>query len=91
MGVVARHASISGKVQGVFYRSWLQGEADKLSVKGWVRNCPDGHVEAHLEGEAPPVAQIVEMLREGPPAANVEDVRLWNVEPCDFDGFEVRH
>jgi hypothetical protein len=31
------------------------------------------------------------MLREGPPAANVEDVRLWNVEPCDFDGFEVRH
>jgi len=88
---IARHASVTGQVQGVFYRAWLRGEADKLGVKGWVRNTPDGHVEAHVEGDERAVEAIVGMLRQGPSAARVEDVRLWDVEPCDFDGFEVRH
>ena len=91
MAVVARHVSVTGQVQGVFYRAWLRDEADRIGVTGWVRNCPDGRVEAHVEGDEQAVEQIVERLRQGPSSAQVDGVRLWDVEPCDFDRFEVRH
>ena len=91
MSVIARHVRIYGRVQGVFFRAWMREQADQLGVTGWVRNFPDGRVEAHVEGEDEAVHQILERLRKGPPAARVEDARLWDVEPCDFDGFEVRH
>jgi acylphosphatase len=88
---VARHVRIYGRVQGVFFRAWMREKADALKVTGWVRNCPDGRVEAHVEGEDAAVEQMIELLRRGPPSARVEDVRLWDVEPCEFDDFEVRH
>ena len=90
MTKVARHVSITGHVQGVFFRAWAQERADALGVTGWVRNVPDGHVEAHVEGEEAAVEQMIGQLRRGPRGARVEDVRLWDVEPCDFDAFEVR-
>ena len=91
MAEIARHLSISGRVQGVFFRAWAREQAERLGIRGWVRNCPDGHVEAHVEGEADAVEQMIECLRVGPPSANVENVRVWDVEPCEFEGFEVRH
>jgi acylphosphatase len=91
MAKVARHLSISGRVQGVFFRAWAREQADELGVVGWIRNRPDGHVEAHVEGEGQAVDQMVEKLRGGPPSAVVGDLRTWDVEPCDFDSFEVRH
>ena len=91
MAQVARHVSVTGRVQGVFFRAWMREQAAELGVTGWVRNCPDGRVDSHVEGEQAAVEQIVERLRRGPPAARVEDVRLWDVEVCDYDGFEVRH
>lgn len=89
--LISRHLSITGRVQGVFYRAWARDQADALKVTGWIRNCPDGRVEAHVEGEAAAVEQLIAHLREGPPQASVENIRLWDVEPCDFDDFEVRH
>jgi acylphosphatase len=91
MTKIARHLSISGRVQGVFFRAWAREQADELGVAGWIRNRPDGHVEAHVEGEGQAVDQMVEKLRGGPPSAVVEDLRTWDVDPCDFDSFEVRH
>jgi acylphosphatase len=91
MATVARHVRVTGRVQGVFFRAWTRDQAGALGVAGWVRNCPDGRVEAHVEGEADAVEQLIAKLRRGPPAAQVEEVRTWDVEPCDFDGFEVRH
>jgi acylphosphatase len=91
MAKVARHLSISGRVQGVFYRAWAREQANELGVAGWIRNRPDGHVEAHVEGDEQAVEQMIEKLRRGPPAAQVEELRTWDVEPCDFDSFEVRH
>ena len=88
---VARHVRIYGRVQGVFFRAWMREKADALKVTGWVRNCPDGRVEAHVEGEDAAMEQMIELLRRGPPSARVDDVRLWDVEPCEFDDFEVRH
>ncbi len=91
MAQIARHVRVSGRVQGVFFRAWTQQQAQALEVRGWVRNCPDGRVEAHVEGAFEAVEKIVEKLRRGPPSALVEDLRTWDVEPCDFDSFEVRH
>jgi acylphosphatase len=91
MTAVARHVSVYGRVQGVFFRAWLREQAAELGVTGWVRNCPDGRVDSHVEGEQAAVEQIIERLRRGPPAARIEDVRLWDVAVCDFDDFEVRH
>ena len=90
MAAVARHVSVTGRVQGVFFRSWTREQASELGVTGWVRNCPDGRVDVHLEGDEAAVQQLLERLRRGPPSARVEDVHLWDVEPCDFDDFEVR-
>jgi acylphosphatase len=91
MPTIARHVRITGHVQGVFFRAWTVEQANALGVTGWVRNCPDARVEAHVEGDDAAVEQMIERLRRGPPAAQVEDVRLWDVAPCEFDGFEVRH
>jgi acylphosphatase len=91
MAKVARHVSVTGRVQGVFFRAWMREQAEELGVTGWVRNCPDGRVDAHVEGEETAVEQLVQRLHHGPPAAKVEDVHLWNVETGDFDDFEVRH
>jgi acylphosphatase len=89
--MIARHISISGRVQGVFFRAWAREQARQLEVRGWIRNRPDGHVEGHVEGDEGAVNQLIEKLRRGPPAAVVEDLRIGEVEPCDFDGFDVRH
>jgi acylphosphatase len=91
MPLVARHLSVTGRVQGVFFRGWTRDQALELGVTGWVRNCPDGRVDLHIEGEEAAVRQLVDRLRRGPPAARVEGVRQWDVELCDFDDFEVRH
>jgi acylphosphatase len=91
MAKIARHVSVTGRVQGVFFRGWTRDQADELGVTGWVRNCPDGRVDMHIEGEESAVQELIERIHRGPPAAHVEDVHLWNVELFDFEDFEVRH
>lgn len=91
MTLVARHVSVTGRVQGVFFRGWTQDQAKEFGVTGWVRNCPDGRVDMHIEGDEVAVQQLIERLRQGPPAARVEDIHVWEVELFDFDDFEVRH
>ena len=91
MAEIARHVRLTGRVQGVFFRAWAQEQARALGVTGWVRNCPDGRVEAHVEGDEQAVEQIIEKMRSGPPSAQVEDLRVWEIEAFDYDDFEVRH
>jgi acylphosphatase len=91
MAEIARHVRIYGQVQGVFLRAWTRDQAEELGVKGWVRNCPDGRVEAHVEGAESAVEDMIERMRRGPPAAIVEDLRVWNADNCDFESFDVRH
>jgi acylphosphatase len=88
---VGRHVRVSGQVQGVWFRAWAQQQANELGVAGWVRNCADGSVEAHLAGEEGAVAELIERLRDGPPSAVVSNVQIGEVEPENADGFEVRH
>lgn len=88
---VGRHVRITGLVQGVFFRAWAQGHARELGVSGWIRNCPDGSVEAHLAGEEDAVSRMIERLRSGPSNARVEDVIVEDVPPESVGRFEVRH
>jgi acylphosphatase len=87
---VARHVRVSGRVQGVFYRAWAQGQARELGVSGWISNCPDGAVEAHLAGEEKAVLRMIERLRQGPSNARVDEVSVEDAEPGNLGRFEVR-
>ena len=88
---VGRHVGVSGRVQGVFFRAWTQQQANALGVAGWVRNCSDGSVEAHLAGEDSAVRELIDLLRDGPPSAIVSNVEINEVEPEPGDRFEIRH
>lgn len=85
------HVYISGIVQGVFFRHHTQETAVELGVNGWVRNLPDGRVEAVFEGENRAVDLMVDFCRIGPPGAHVTKVELreenWVGE---FKGFSVK-
>jgi acylphosphatase len=89
--LASRHVRVTGRVQGVFFRAWTQQQANSLEIKGWVRNCPDGSVEAHLEGEQWAVQRLIELLRQGPPSAVIEQVTDTEAEFTRSDAFEVRH
>ncbi len=86
------HVYISGRVQGVWFRAYTKEEADRLGVKGWVRNLPDGRVEAVFEGEADQVDEMVRWCHVGSPQAKVTQVEVIE-EPYrgEFDRFEIRY
>jgi acylphosphatase len=86
------HVIISGHVQGVFFRDKTQRQATVRGVAGWVRNLPDGRVEAVFEGEESAVQQLVSWCHEGPPNAYVTDV-VSRSEPAtgEFRTFSVRY
>ena len=88
---IARKVRVFGRVQGVFFRQWAVNQARALGVSGWVRNCADGSVEAHVTGEEAAVSNMVEAMRQGPSQARVEDLLVDTVEPEDVSGFSVRH
>jgi acylphosphatase len=89
--MIARRIRVTGRVQGVFFRAWTRDEARSLGASGWVRNCPDGAVEAHIEGEEEAVTQLIRRMRHGPPHAKVFGVEIAEVDPQGADRFEVRH
>jgi acylphosphatase len=83
---------VEGRVQGVFFREGARLMATRLGVDGWVRNLPDGRVEAVFEGEPQRVAAAVEWARQGPERALVTGMELHGDEPLEESlGFEVRH
>ena len=88
---VARHVRITGLVQGVFFRASTREEARRGGLTGWVRNCPDGSVEAHAEGDEQAVEQLIARMREGPAGASVSELKTETAEAEDFRHFEVVH
>ena len=72
--MISRRLKITGHVQGVFYRESMRQRANQLGVTGWVRNCPDGSVEALLQGEAQAVELLISWAQHGPEAARVDKV-----------------
>ena len=73
---VRAHVFVSGRVQGVFYRSETRREAKRYNVTGWVRNLSDGRVEAIFEGKRESVERLVEFCRQGPSSAKVTQTEV---------------
>jgi len=80
---------IRGRVPGVYYRASMVDEAQRLGLRGWVRNRRDGSVEAMVAGPAERIEQLVSWARRGPPAARVTEVQVHPGEGR-FEGFEAR-
>ena len=85
-----RRVVVHGRVQGVFFRDTVRRLAAQRQVAGWVRNVPDGTVEAVFEGDADAVERLVAFCREGPRGAEVERVDVFDEEPEGLVAFRVR-
>ena len=79
-----------GHVQGVFFRAETRSRAETLGLAGWVRNAPDGTVEAVFEGDPQRVDSMVEWFRRGPSGARVDELDATPEEPAGEAGFQVR-
>ncbi len=86
---IARQVVVSGRVQGVYYRASTQQEARRLAVAGWVRNRPDGKVEAWLEGAPKAVEALLAWMSRGPEGARVTDLAVTETTPRKDSDFVV--
>jgi acylphosphatase len=87
---VARRFGVTGRVQGVGFRYFVQEAADREGVMGYVRNLPDGSVEAYVEGEAEAVTRVERAIRQGPGGAHVKNVNVDDEEPGGYyKGFSI--
>jgi len=85
------HIYVSGRVQGVFYRSNTRRRALELGLTGWVRNLPDGRVEIVAEGEREKLERLIEWCGRGPPLARVEGLEIaWERPTGEFNYFTIR-
>ena len=86
------HVVIAGRVQGVFFRAETQRAAQHLGVTGWVRNRPEGTVEAVFEGPSQAVQQAVDWCWQGSPRAKVSDVKIeWQEPVGEFEDFSITY
>ena len=86
------HVIVHGLVQGVWFRASTRDEADRLGVSGWVRNLPDGSVEAVFEGDKKKVEEVVGWCHRGPSGAKVSKVEIvWEPYTREFDHFDIRY
>jgi acylphosphatase len=87
----ARRIVVTGRVQGVGFRVFAEAAAAREGIDGWVRNLPDGRVEAVIEGEQDAVDRVESRLRRGPPLARVEHVVVEDHPPSGrATGFSIR-
>ena len=89
MSRIALKVRVYGLVHGVYFRASLARVASEQGVAGWVRNVPDGTVEALLEGDEASVGKVVEWAQRGPPRARVDTVKVEGQPPRNLKGFRI--
>jgi acylphosphatase len=89
--LISAHLIVHGKVQGVWYRAGAREQALKMGLCGWAKNCLDGTVEIHAEGEKEILEQFISWCRKGPPAAQVSALDIEWGEPQGLTTFEIHH
>jgi len=81
--------SITGSVQGIFFRQFIKDNADKYKVRGYVRNLEDGRVEIFLEGDVDSVDQVISICKRGPQHAQIRNVEQKDERFQDFKEFKI--
>jgi acylphosphatase len=89
-GIVRARVRVSGRVQGVWFRQSTAAEARAAGTTGWIRNLPDGSVEAVFEGARVSVERAVAFASAGPARARVDSAEVTWEEPVGESGFEIR-
>lgn len=82
---------IEGTVQGIFYRAFVKENAEKLDVKGFVRNLEDGRVEVFLEGDIENVDKMIELCKQGPKHSDIKKAEVKTEKFQDFKTFKILH
>lgn len=80
---------ISGLVQGVFFRKFLEDKANELNVRGFCRNLEDGKIEVVAEGRDEKVNEMLEVCKKGSPQADIKDIQVQELKHQGFKGFKV--
>ena len=88
---VRAHVVAQGRVQGVGFRMFLQSQAARRGLSGWVRNLPDGRIETEVEGSRVSVDEFIQALTRGPSLALVQDVQVKWIEVQDSSDFIIIH
>ena len=83
----ARRLVISGRVQGVGFRAWMESKAQALGLSGWVRNRMDGTIEALIDGDEAAIDELLRDCRRGPRMAEVAEITEELANPPDVPGF----
>ena len=81
--------TITGKVQGVFYRATAKDVADLIGVKGWVKNLPNDNVEIAATATEETLQKFIDWCKQGPPKAKVDDVIVEQLDTEEFSGFRI--
>ncbi len=84
------HVLIEGDVQGIGFRQFVKSHANKLGIKGWVKNLPDGRVEAMFAGDQSNINKMVEFCRKGPFLAEVKGLEIEELPDQEFESFEIK-
>jgi len=87
---ISRRYIVSGRVQGVGFRYFVKRAAEDTGLKGWVRNLPDGTVEARAEGSAECLESFEAAVRRGPQFASVTGVKVEGMECAGYSVFDIR-
>ena len=91
MDRIAAEIQVEGRVQGVFYRAFVESAARELGLSGFCRNLENGAVFVWAEGDREGIEGLIGRLRTGPPAARVTDVRVaWKTWTGTYEGFSIR-
>ncbi len=91
MTLIHYHAIVTGRVQGVGFRYFVQGEAVNRGMKGWVRNTDEGHVELKVEGEQQEVLDFLKTVRKGSPFSKVTDMQIEQLpEFAHYQDFRIK-
>jgi acylphosphatase len=86
------HIFVFGKVQGVFFRENTRKKAAEFKLSGFVKNLPNGKVEAVFEGEQEKIEKIIQWIKKGPEVAQIENIEIdWQDYKEEFKNFEIRH
>ncbi|MBW2658532.1 MAG: acylphosphatase [Deltaproteobacteria bacterium] len=88
----SKHVIVRGKVQGVFFRDYTRRQAVKENLTGWVRNLPDGSVEALFSGEEKYLSAMLNWLKQGSPQSRVDSIHVDDLIPDEnYTTFEIRY